>query len=246
MNIINIDNNKSININDNVCIKDRNNKYKIDLLKQDKLILIINNIDSEMVINVYDNFNLLLYGNIDNKLNIKINIYNGSKLKLNKITKNNNSQENIEINLDSNNSTIKFNCTYIGSLKSNVLVNHKFDNTTSNIVNHAATNNSDIIININETVENGIKNCKLKQYTKILKIDNSKVLIRPILNTRDYRVEAFHSSIVTNINKDDILYLMSRGLNESESIKLIMDGFIFSNIEDAEDEISKIKEFLDI
>ena len=224
MNIINIDNNKSININDNVCIKDRNNKYKIDLLKQDKLILIINNIDSEIVINVYDNFNLLLYGNIDNKLDIKINIYNGSKLKLNKITKNNNSQENIEINLDSNNSTIKFNCTYIGSLKSN----------------------ADIIININETVENGIKNCKLKQYTKILKIDNSKVLIRPILNTRDYRVEAFHSSIVTNINKDDILYLMSRGLNESDSIKLIMDGFIFSNIEDAEDEISKIKEFLDI
>lgn len=246
MNIINIGNNDSIKLNENISIKNKGDKYKIDLLKKDKLILIIDNRDCEIIINVYDNFNLLLYGNIDGDINIKINIYNESKLLFNKITKNNKVFEKIEVNLNSNNSKIDYNSTYVGTISSDIFINHNYSNTVSNVVNHALGLKSDMVFNISETVENKIKNCILKQYSKVLKVDNSNTLIRPILNTRDYTVNAFHSSVIANINNDEILYLMSRGITEKESINLIINGFLFSNIKEEIETINNIKEYLNI
>ena len=225
MNIIKVETNNSININNNIKCKLKKNKYNINLLKKDKLTIIVNNTNCELNINIYDNFELLLYGNISNKINININLYNESELLFNKITINNNTIENININLNDYNSKINYNSTYIGSINSDIFINHNNNNTISNIVNHALGYKSDIILNIHETVENKIKNCELNQYSKVLKIDDSKTLIRPILNTRDYTVNAFHSSIISNINKEDILNLMSRGIGEDKCIKLIIEGF---------------------
>ncbi|HHW90000.1 MAG TPA: hypothetical protein GX745_03755 [Clostridiales bacterium] len=68
--------------------------------------------------------------------------------------------------------------------------------------------------------------------SKILTLsDNAKAQIDPSLIIDEYDVQAAHSGSVGRIGKDELFYMMSRGLSEQEVINLISYGFLVSRIE---------------
>lgn len=56
--------------------------------------------------------------------------------------------------------------------------------------------------------------------------NNSKALTIPSMNVAENNVKVAHEATVGKVGEDQLFYLMSRGLNEDEAIKLIVSGFI--------------------
>jgi Fe-S cluster assembly scaffold protein SufB len=68
--------------------------------------------------------------------------------------------------------------------------------------------------------------------SKVLTLsDEAKAEIDPSLYIDEYDVSAGHSGSVGRVNKEELFYMMSRGLSEHEVIKLISNGFLVSRIE---------------
>ena len=57
---------------------------------------------------------------------------------------------------------------------------------------------------------------------------------------------AIHSSTIGNIDEDSLFYLMSRGIDYNTAVKLIVKGFIISNINIDEDKKKDILNILDL
>ena len=58
-------------------------------------------------------------------------------------------------------------------------------------------------------------------------LDNeSKAMTLPSMDVHENQVEISHEAVVGKIGEEDLFYLMSRGLSESEATKLIVAGFI--------------------
>ncbi|MBT3835017.1 SufD family Fe-S cluster assembly protein, partial [Candidatus Peribacteria bacterium] len=54
----------------------------------------------------------------------------------------------------------------------------------------------------------------------------AKIDAVPALEIRNDNVRASHSASVTNINKEDLFYFASRGVDEEEAKKNIVEGFL--------------------
>ena len=60
-----------------------------------------------------------------------------------------------------------------------------------------------------------------------LMLDNkSKAMTFPSMDVHENQVEVSHEAAIGKVGEEDLFYLMSRGLPESEAIKLIVSGFI--------------------
>ena len=58
-------------------------------------------------------------------------------------------------------------------------------------------------------------------------IDNeSKALTTPSMDVSENDVTVAHEAAVGKVEEDQLFYLMSRGLDESEAIKTIVSGYI--------------------
>ncbi|MBU2612716.1 MAG: Fe-S cluster assembly protein SufB, partial [Nanoarchaeota archaeon] len=73
----------------------------------------------------------------------------------------------------------------------------------------------------------GAKNSKSSVRCDGLMLDNkSKAMTLPSMDVHENEVEVSHEAAVGKVGEEDLFYLMSRGLSEEESIKLIVSGFI--------------------
>ena len=118
--------------------------------------------------------------------------------------------------------------------------------TSSDIFNRViAKENSSNYFDINSYVDNGIKNCYLNQSTKIVSLGESANRVNPNMFISEDDVTAIHSSTIGSINEDDLFYLMSKGINYSDSVKLIVKGMILSNINPDMEYREKILNILD-
>ena len=204
-----------------------------------------------LTINVNENrcINLFEYSyNNDFVVNNKYNIYKNSSLIINKFCCNKNSNENIAINLNGNNSNIKYNFSSISNgldkYKINIYHNEKL--TNSNIFNKTiAKENSSNFFDINSYVENGIIDTYLNQSTKIIALGDSNNRINPNMYTHDNSTTAIHSSIIGNVDEDELFYLMSRGISYKDSIKLIVKGNLLSNINIPDEYWQKINNIIE-
>ncbi len=61
--------------------------------------------------------------------------------------------------------------------------------------------------------------------------DNGEIITIPELSSKNKDVEMSHEAIVGKIAKDEIEYLMSRGLKEEDAISIILRGFLNIKIE---------------
>ena len=159
-----------------------------------------------------------------------------------------NTREIINIFLNDVKANIKYNFSSISSCNDKYLINihHLANNTSSDIFNKTvAKESSSNIFDINSYVENGIRDCYLKQDTKIISLGNSDNKINPNMFIGEESTTAVHSSTIGNISEDELFYLMSRGISYKDSINLIVKGMIISNINPDMETRSKILNILD-
>jgi len=236
-NIVNELDNEYINISNNIITFKKSCDYSIYYEKCNKF---------DIEIKILDNVYVKLFeymSELDVNSNIIYNISDNGTLLLYKFYSNNNVSENIIINLNGYMSKINYNFSNIcnGNEKYNFIVNHNNSNSVSNINNKSiCLDNAKIDFNIDTIVEKGNISCTMNQDTKIINFGDNNSIIKPNMYISEDDVEARHASVIGNFNEDELFYLMARGIDYNNAIKLLVKGYIFSNLIVDMDKRSKI------
>lgn len=179
--------------------------------------------------------------------NLKATLKQGAELNIyNVITSSKNESLNEEITLLESGATCNvLNVVLLENdavLDSLVMIHHEEKNTTSDFSNYAIAKNKAVLnLNNNATIKQGASKSIAHQKTKGLTLNKeSKIKAMPNLYIDEYDVVASHACSIGSINKEDLFYLMSRGLSVEESSKLIVMGFIAPLIDRIDDQ--KLKE----
>lgn len=214
-------------IDNNIVSFTENGNYVIEYIDSSNINFIFN-IAKNVCVNLFEysnNSNIIF----DNTYNLDRN----ANLILNKFYSNNSTDESISINLNKEKASVKYNFSSISNNLDRYKINiyHNDKETNSDIYNKTiARENSSNIFDINSFVNNRIKNCNLKQNTKIITLGNSSNKINPNMFIKEISTTASHSSIIGSISENDLFYLMCKGIDYETSIKLIIKGIILSNI----------------
>lgn len=199
-----------------------------DYLKINDIIGEITSVNRSIILDVCGTNKLYLYNNDLN--NIVLNVFDNSKLDIfiygNKI-------DDMTININQNNdSIVNFNYSFINYDNSNVKINNniKGNNNTSNFI---VRNISKKELSKIEVCANIIKDSKNNEvYEKINGITNGgNILVKPDIICDSFETIANHSSVIGYVNKDELHYLMSKGLDLDTANKLICNGFILNNMD---------------
>lgn len=201
-----------VNINDSLCDLD---------IKTSDLTLIISG-------NVYIND----YGN-NNDLNLKILMEKSSHLLYNRYN-----EDIRKFNLDielTNDSFAEFNYSLKTNIESNITLNANVagDDNVSRINFHGVTDNEGVIKNIaTSKVDEKTKNNEVLENLRIITLNEAENMIVPNLLVRSDGVNAIHNTTISTVPKDYLFYLNSKGINSEEATKLIVDGFLKSNLKE--------------
>jgi Fe-S cluster assembly protein SufD len=160
--------------------------------------------------------------------------------------------QNITLNADVNLKEEHANCeilnVYLGTdqslIDSKVHAYHVASNTNSDLsILSIGKDSSTVNINNMATIKQGKKKCVVHQKAKGLAL-NKETTIKalPILYIDEADCLASHASAIGSISKDDLFYLMSRGLTKLDASKLIVLGFI-APFADKIDEVEGLKDF---
>ena len=173
--------------------------------------------------------------NLDNsKYNEYIfNLEENAHLIINKMYNEKEIQENITINLNGINSKVDYNFStkVYNDQKYVININHNNKNTISNVINHGVVmNDSKLLFEVNSTIKKGNSKSKLNQESKIIVMSKNNSVIKPNLYIDEYDVDAVHSATIGKFNKNEIFYLMSKGITKEESINLLIKGFLEGHI----------------
>lgn len=231
------------------------NKLIIDNV--DELSELIIHEDTELIINLKDSFgfvnidvmdNICLYviyiGN-NTKNKVKYNLRENSKLIVNKLIVN--SSDDIEINLNGMNSSVKYNTGIINDTNNNYkeIINHNYSNTDSLIFTHAINmNESNLILDIDAKVSNDSMNCMTNQDNKIINKSCGKSEIKPNLIVDNNLIDATHSAYIGNFNPNIVFYLQTRGIAKENIEKMLSMGFLLENMNLNTDEKTKFENFI--
>ena len=236
-NIIEEVNNDYVSISNNVITFKKSCDYNIYYYNCDNI---------NIVIDILDNAYVKLFDYMcDLKIcsNFIYNISDNGKLLLYKFYANNNVDENVIVNLNGYMSKINYCFSNICSCyeKYNFVINHNNSNSISKISNKSICLEDGIVnFNIDTIIENGNVDCKMDQDTKVINFGDNKSTIKPNMYISEEVVEARHSSVIGNVNEDELFYLMTRGIDINSAIKLLIKGYIFSNLDADMDKRSKI------
>lgn len=225
--IIPFDSSNDLKIYNNEITFLNNGNYYIEYIDSDNITITINVLENVCI-------HLFEYSTcLDVVINNIYNLNKNSSLILNKFYANNSTIESISINLNGEKANIKYNFSSISSNDDKYSINiyHLEKNTSSDIFNRTvAKNNSSNTFDINSFVENGIKDCFLNQQTKIITLGDSNNRINPNMFIGENGTTAVHSSTIGSIDRENLFYLMSRGIYYKEAVNLIIKGMIVSNI----------------
>ena len=209
----------------------------IKLLNSDIYSLEYNNIDEiSLCIEVDNNVDAVLFESSflgDIKVNNRYVVFNG-KLRVNKFYNNNSVLENIDIDLCCNNAEIDYRFSNICRNEENYVINinHNAVGTVSNINNKSiAMGDSKLNFIINSRVGKEYDKSVLDQNTRIVTFGACDSKISPNMFIDCDDVEARHGSIIGTFRDDMIFYLMSRGIEYNDAIKLLVKGYLFSNVD---------------
>ena len=233
MNKIFVSRDKIISDSDNVGI-DGNNINLLDNGVYSIEYIDINKI--ELSINVDNGISAVLFESsfLENiEVNNKYNIGNG-EIRVNKFYNNDTVLENIDINLYYKGAKIDYRFSNICKNKEEYIINinHNAVNTISSINNKSiAMDGSLLNFVINSRVSKEYEKSVLDQTTRIVTFGNSDSKISPNMFIDCDDIEARHGSVVGTFKDDLVFYLMSRGIEYNEAIKLLVKGFLFSNID---------------
>ncbi len=175
-------------------------------------------IDKDTICNIKKEYNINEL-NIELKDNIKFIINHYSEI----------DKSELKINIiENNNSEFLYNHSFISKKDYNVYINVKMiGNKSKNTINiHGISDGGKSSVIIDGKVnENTIDN-ELDENIKLLNINNGTSNIYPNMYIDTKNVSANHSASISLVNEDYIFYLMSKGINRENSIRLILDGFL--------------------
>ena len=166
------------------------------------------------------------------ELNNKYIVNNGEVLVI-KFYNNNSVYEEVNIDLCSPGSKIDYRFANIckGIEEYIININHKCMKTFSNIDNKSvALKNSKLNFVINSKVVKKAVKSVLNQNTRIVVMDECDAKISPNMFIDIDDVEAKHGSIIGSFKEEEIFYLMSKGINYNDTLKLLIKGYLLSNI----------------
>lgn len=128
----------------------------------------------------------------------------------------------------------------LGKQKYDIMVYHNFKDTASEIKNKGVSiGKGNITFNVTGIVYKGIKNCNLNQNNKIVNMNDVENIIKPVLIIDEQDVVANHSAYIGKFDSDEIFYMTSRGINELDAIKLLLEGFLRTDNIDVAKKIDK-------
>lgn len=164
----------------------------------------------------------------ENNINdLNINISDGVKLIINQYS------EVIENNLfirinQSNNSDFIYNHSFISKKEYNLNINvNMIGNNSKNVINvHGISDEGKSKVVVDGSVIKDTRDNELYENIKLLNINNGTSNIYPNMYIDTKNVIANHSASISTVNEDYIFYLMSKGIDRKNAIKLILDGFL--------------------
>ena len=128
-------------------------------------------------------------------------------------------------------------------LDSKIDIYHNTEHTESDLSNYAiAKDNATLVLDNNATIKQKSSKSIAHQSTKGLTLSkNAKIKALPNLYIDEYDVIASHACSIGSVNKEDLFYLMSRGLTETEANKIVVMGYVKPILDHIEDETLKQK-----
>ena len=242
-------------VDDNLEIANVNKDINIEYYQKECLFAI-----NEIKINIEKSSDLEIEIKLkkDTKLNFNINVSAGAILKLNIIVTGNYGKIQYKYNLNKNSKCNVFKYENVKKVKEMVSVKllneysefnynfktistdkeiydyyifHEANNTISNIKNNGVCiNDGTIIYQISSFVPKNIIGCTVNQNNRIINLTNNKCQIMPNLYIDSHDVEASHSALIGKFSDEELFYLQSRGLDIKSAEKLLVTGFLTSNI----------------
>jgi Fe-S cluster assembly protein SufD len=110
----------------------------------------------------------------------------------------------------------------------NVVTDHIAKNTFCRVeVRGVAENGARVKVDGMVKIEKGAENSDSFLAMKILVLDDvSSAVAEPQLEIENNDVKASHSASVGKIDEEQLFYLESRGIDENEAKRLVVDGFL--------------------
>lgn len=180
--------------------------------------------DNQEIFEVSGNVKIYI-NNLEGDINLEFYMSDNSKLE---VFDYNSRGKNSSIKVIQNNNS-KFN--YIHTFKVEDI--YKFDykaiikgNNNSNNINIYGVSNGDVYMDVDGDVSLHTVGNELNENIKIL-TENGKAYISPMLHISALDVIANHNTAISKIRKDELFYLMSKGIDEKKSVKLIEDSYVY-------------------
>ena len=198
-------------------------------------------LEEDVNVNIYE-----VRTGLKTKVQYKYTLKKNANLYLYRFNNSNNMREVDIVSLDGENASIEFNLRTLSTNKEkyDIYVYHDHKNTKSILNTIGIALKGSIVFNVTGVVEKGNCGSFLDQNNQIITLTNEKCQINPNLLIEEYDVDASHNATIGKFNADEIFYLMSRGINEADAIKILSKGLIVNNLKD-ETKKDKIINYID-
>lgn len=229
--------NKIVVYKDYILINDGDKIFsnKITIDKDLEYIVEYASFDIDIEFNIIDGCRAKLFFifNMDEYLSVnsRFNVLDG-ELDVYKFYCAKNVFEKVDINLDKDNSVIRYNFSNVCRYEEEYLINiyHNEKNTYSYINNKGISfDNSSLNYIINSYVPKGKIGSFVSQSTRIVTLGCGFNSISPNMYIDEEDVSAKHSSIIGGIDNDILFYLMSRGISYDDGMMLLIKGYLFGD-----------------
>ncbi len=154
-------------------------------------------------------------------------------------------QENTNIKIKvKDKSSLIYNHSFINNNKYELNIDTDYQTQEAKIILniHGINNQGKSIININGNMSNK-KNNVLLENIKLINLNNGWGTIIPNIKVETSQIIANHQTSIGIISKEELSYLMSKGISKEDAKKLILTGFLI-NIFKNKNLITKIKEII--
>lgn len=214
------------------------NDIKLRIIKDTDLTInytstINNKLDIFITVNENATLNLYEYRNgVQTKIQYKIYLNENSKMNVDKFYDVESIKEMNIINLNGINANYnhKFKTICKSSEKYDTIVYHNNKNTISNIINNGINiQEGTLCFDISSFIPKGKTQCNANQSSRIINLTDNICSIKPNLFIDEYDVIANHSAHIGKLNKEEMFYLMSRGITKEDATNLLIKGFLLNN-----------------
>lgn len=206
---------------------------EINILESSKLDIFIN-VLKDVKVNICEYIN-----SSDIKIEYKYYLEENSTVEIKKINNSNRVKEYDIVNLNGENASFKRVLKTISkdSEKYDILVYHNAKNTKSDLINHGVNiDDGSLTFNVSTFVPENISGCFANQTNRIINLTNNKCQINPNMYIDCFDVVANHSAFIGTFKESELFYLQSRGIPKVEATKLLIKGFLNSDLTEKQKE----------